>query len=234
MALINLRNALMAGKRTPTAQDYVQDGLIAMWDGIENAGWSVHDPNATTWKNLIGDTAWDMTVPAAWQNDGLYFDGTWCGKAPKTSETAITMECVCDPVVANFPMAFGWSYQGGVKRYSLLSNASSSLLRCYVGNSVFDGVFSATAHSYAVVIGATQSKIFVDGVLSSTSTSAVGVSGETSNRFRLGGYGTRTDGDASGFFYKGHVQNFRISIGELTADEIAANYAIDKARFNLP
>lgn len=22
-----------------TAKDYVQDGLVAMWDGIENAGW---------------------------------------------------------------------------------------------------------------------------------------------------------------------------------------------------
>jgi hypothetical protein len=131
-------------------------------------------------------------------------------------------------------MVFGWSYQGGVKRYSLLNNASSSLLRCYVGNLTFDGVFSAAAHSYAVVIGATQSKIFVDGVLNSISTLAVGVSGETDNRFRLGGYGTRTDGDASGFFYKGHVQNLRMSIGELTSEEIARNYAIDKARFHLP
>ena len=35
----------------PTAKDYVQDGLIAMWDGVENAGWGVHDPNATVWKD---------------------------------------------------------------------------------------------------------------------------------------------------------------------------------------
>ena len=42
-------------KTMPTARDYVQDGLIAMWDGIENAGWGVHDPNATTWKDLTGN-----------------------------------------------------------------------------------------------------------------------------------------------------------------------------------
>ena len=36
--LINLRNGMMAGGK-PTARDYVQDGLIAMWDGIENVGW---------------------------------------------------------------------------------------------------------------------------------------------------------------------------------------------------
>ena len=44
-----------------TAKDYVQDGLIAMWDGIENAGWGVHDPNATVWKDLVG--GYDLTVP---------------------------------------------------------------------------------------------------------------------------------------------------------------------------
>jgi hypothetical protein len=52
MALINLRNALMAGKRTPTAKDYVQDGLVAMFDLKENAGWGVYDESATRWMNL--------------------------------------------------------------------------------------------------------------------------------------------------------------------------------------
>lgn len=42
-------------KFVPTAKDYVQDGLISMWDGIENAGWGVHDPNATVWKDLSGN-----------------------------------------------------------------------------------------------------------------------------------------------------------------------------------
>lgn len=43
-----------SGGGVPTARDYVQAGLVAMWDGIENAGWGVHDPNATVWKDLIG------------------------------------------------------------------------------------------------------------------------------------------------------------------------------------
>ena len=34
------------------ASAYVQSGLVAQWDGIENAGAGQHDPNATTWKNL--------------------------------------------------------------------------------------------------------------------------------------------------------------------------------------
>lgn len=41
-----------------TAKDYVQDGLVAMWDGIENAGWGVHDSNATVWKDLVSEVDW--------------------------------------------------------------------------------------------------------------------------------------------------------------------------------
>lgn len=31
----------------PTAVSYIQEGLVAQWDGIENAGPRMHDPNAT-------------------------------------------------------------------------------------------------------------------------------------------------------------------------------------------
>ena len=52
-------------KTIPTARDYVQDGLIAIWDGIENAGWGLHDPNATEWKQLMtSSTNYDLVVPA--------------------------------------------------------------------------------------------------------------------------------------------------------------------------
>ena len=50
--------------RVYTARDYVQDGLIAMWDGIENAGWGVHDPDATVWKDLTGN-GFDAAVHGA-------------------------------------------------------------------------------------------------------------------------------------------------------------------------
>lgn len=37
---------------SPTAKNYVQDGLVAMWDGIENAGWKTHRSNLPV--DLIG------------------------------------------------------------------------------------------------------------------------------------------------------------------------------------
>ena len=39
-----------------SAKDYVQDGLVCMWDAIENVGWGVHDYTATHWVELISGT----------------------------------------------------------------------------------------------------------------------------------------------------------------------------------
>ena len=36
-----------------TASDYVQDGLMAMYDGIENAGLGIHNYDAINWTNLV-------------------------------------------------------------------------------------------------------------------------------------------------------------------------------------
>ena len=37
-----------------------QDGLVTQWDGIDNAGTGTHDPNAATWKDLVGNI--DLTL----------------------------------------------------------------------------------------------------------------------------------------------------------------------------
>ena len=61
----------------PTARDYVLTGLIAMWDGIENAGFGAHSGNTLVWKNLgsLG-SAYDATRLAqaqAWTDNGAVF-----------------------------------------------------------------------------------------------------------------------------------------------------------------
>ena len=42
------------------SSSYVTNGLIAQWDGIDNAGTGTHDPTAATWKDLRGSL--DMTL----------------------------------------------------------------------------------------------------------------------------------------------------------------------------
>ena len=59
-----------------TADSYIQDGLIAQWDGIDNAGTGTHDPNATTWKELKGDLATTATALTFINGNAAYFNGT--------------------------------------------------------------------------------------------------------------------------------------------------------------
>ena len=41
---------------------YVSSGLVAQWDGVENAGRGVHSDSPTVWKDLVGSN--DITLPA--------------------------------------------------------------------------------------------------------------------------------------------------------------------------
>ena len=50
----------MAHATTYTSASYVQDGLVAQWVGIDNAGTGVHDPTTNVWKDLKGHN--DLTI----------------------------------------------------------------------------------------------------------------------------------------------------------------------------
>ena len=55
-----------------TVADYVQDGLCAVWDGIENAGVGIHDDTLTQWKDLIGECPliWDVSK-CTWEENAI-------------------------------------------------------------------------------------------------------------------------------------------------------------------
>ena len=100
--MLGARTAAWAksGGGVPTARDYVQDGLIAMWDGIENAGWGVHNQNERSiWVDLVGGH--NMVIKGAvpdsvftenaFHNNNLKF-GTICKDKITYGATAITVE----------------------------------------------------------------------------------------------------------------------------------------------
>ncbi len=70
------------------ATDYVQDGLVALYDGIENAGVGVRDGSAAIWKNLVAGGP-DLTfepvseggdVTKGWTDNAYSFDQSAYGK----------------------------------------------------------------------------------------------------------------------------------------------------------
>ena len=211
-----------------TAKDYVQDGLVAMWDGIENAGWGVHDPNATVWKDLIGSK--NMTLA-----NGATFD-TNSMKAGEKSICYASYEGVLFGSTATLELIFS-----GIDNdiYETIFTRSDDYFSIY-NNSAYNNEAAwtvkgpnerpklSTAHYKPLVVSwdSSGSKIqYQDGseVGSSTSLYNGGGTAEWS-----------ICGRDSIHKFIGNVYCVRIYDRVLTADEIAANYAIDKARFDLP
>lgn len=54
-----------------SAKSYVQKGLVAQWDAIENAGYGKHISNPREWKDLIGSRAAKLSNNALFDKTGL-------------------------------------------------------------------------------------------------------------------------------------------------------------------
>ena len=224
--MIGARTGAWAKSGMPTAKDYVQDGLVAMWDGIENAGWGVHDPNATVWKDLVGSNDFIYHGSPFVESNNLRFDGySYC-----SVNTNLSAECI--EIIASFnsdkinnavfsatgirkpqltkTTSGGWGFgYSGVRWPSLLLSPYDNLVHTFVynnreGNSeeYIDGIFKESYDMKPI----NCSSLF----LARTQNSGVSYNGETS------------------------IYCVRIYETQLERKEVAANYAIDKARFNLP
>ena len=220
-------------KQGKTAKDYVQDSLIAMWDGIENAGWGQHDANATTWKDLSGNNN-DLVL-----QNGAHFDALSLISADRNKITAKlspdaflaynTIE-VCafwdETRNASALICFGNSInnarmltarkidiqiRSGPYNYSIPSELQSAR-----------NTWSATYPAYN-----TQSP-YVAGTLIQTT--------PTTNNWNYPNrpFGLSGSSNYQSYNFVGNYYCVRLYSRALTASEIAANYAIDNERFNLP
>lgn len=220
--------ARKAEPSVPTARDYVQTGLVAMWDGIENAGWGVHDANATSWKDLVSgitltsvngrfgatetSMAWTARDRLRCYNDTI--------KAAMCS-TTLTLEVGITN--SNIPA----SLQGvnGVPSvaYGQIGALSDGAV-AFGQSKSYDGFVR-----YTLTGDGTTGRLYYNGQEVGSSTSIVNSSAKLTNQFIVNG-----DASSSGVASTGSVNYVRIYSRALIADEIAANNAIDKRRFNLP
>ena len=212
---------------TPFENPYVTDGLVAMFDGEWNAGWGIHDETATEWKDLCGGESLIIgggtpiinaqSIDCSSQGKGIcYWKYSSGREIAFASPTSYSIEVVCkvninvDHVV--FRNGDNRFWQGLKNRIILgaLRNITPSLRALPTIVSYYlDFVNRATYRN-----GELYTKTGLD-----------------SNTFRSGRFIIGTDNSS----YAGaEVFAFRVYSRALTAEEIAANYAIDKERFNLP
>lgn len=238
-----------SGKRTPTARDYVQDGLIAMWDGIENAGYGVRDQNATVWKDLSGN-GYDLTLTSRGATFGP--SGLVCPDSVSDTASAAngnfnlatslqSLEFCCSYTrctanmnetkdwcyAASFGTFLGWTitFKGGTGNDSGVGLTGHRVRRMDVAFADERFTVSATTSSkgtYALQ----PSALYYRGV-SQNMAGEITIQGSPQDVTHIGGVNDK-------YPFVGTIHSVRAYYRALTAEEIAANYAIDKERFNLP
>lgn len=224
-----MRRRMMASVGAKTwVNPYITDGLIAMWDGEWNAGGGAHDPDSVIWKDLAGRN--DMFL---W-NTGCQFYGNFLKTAASqhcavlrkiNGDDIVTIEGVVRPygndglVIAQFSGSdsigkwLGFRANGSV-------NFSSAASCAFV-----DSITSIHSYSGVNAFGKfVDSRIRVDGKLMITQ--GVGMS--------WGGKDATSINSIASTYTVSDIYCMRIYSRELSADEVAENYAIDKARFGLP
>ena len=225
---------------------YVTDGLVAMWDSIWNTDFNNHDQNATTWIDLVGNnvvTTTSTTAPTALGN-GFRFNGSQYFtvtpddniKSVGTNNHDITVEIGFNANPQSKEnqglLGFGTSSQRNIWMFfgNPPTSTSSTLdaqlqksssLRLWYKQGVFP---TGTKHHVVFSSSSTTMSGWLDGIKVS-STRTIGKQTSLGQSFigRISSYNN---------FY-GDIYFIRIYNRALTEDEIAANYAIDKQRFNI-
>lgn len=217
----------------PTARDYIQDGLVAMWDGIENAGWGIHDPNATVWKDLSGN-GYDIPLTSNAIVDG---------NAMRMKTAGIT-----DYGLGRVQITGGksqWFLESCLKYKSTSGSktilcvgpiTSANSTPCLV---VKNNMYFEWNYYYNKTIA-----VFTEGrVLTVSANTREGyvnaepISGNSQDTWGFTQDWVCIAGDSrnQGYALGGSsIHNVRIYSRALTAEEIQHNYNIDKRRFNLP
>ena len=225
-----------------TARDYIQDGLIAMWDGIENAGWGVHDSNAAIWKELVN--GWDLPMPSGtvWNEDSVGPSNTseagYFGKASK-QEMSVAMAA---NNAAAFEISFLKTGDSISPKWSTSSGQGPNFYLRFLNNQVAmynNGGMTGSGHYFynfrlsknvfhTLVLNMESGKkcqVYADGVKVDESRN---VGNFNVSLWKTGNY------IQEWCFQYEKQYCWRIYNRVLTNSEIAANHDIDVARFNLP
>lgn len=217
---------------------YVTDGIIAMWDGEWNAGPGVHDASATVWKDLSRN-ANDLTL---WPGGDETWETNAIANADKGSpRTACMATAPHDPgQFATIEIVF---------RNDNVTLTRDVIRPFEVPDSEWHG-FLVYPSKLSVGYGSSGAMNYapVAGDIVSVSATFASATSQTIDDARINGSGvsltsnwSRTKYDrfvvggriASGAPFIGAIYCIRLYSRALTAIELDANYAIDKARFNL-
>ena len=205
-----------------SAKDYIQDGLVAMWDGIENAGWGVHDPDSTTWNDLVSGTPFAVSGIGYFTADAFHSTNRIVGELDTTAMRTAIGTSVFTAEIVNSSSNFNVSiFMWGNPRAFTFTTLSNYAVRFISGDTIISQTASGMGQStgvYGIARNGLQAKAYFRGVQLGAETTCAAIGSPTLGMDIPAKYA---------------INSIRIYSRALTAEEIAHNYEIDKARFGL-
>ena len=236
--LINLRNALMTGKKWKNP--YVTDGLVAMWDAEWNAGGGKHDATQRM-IDLSGNGAMATVLAGSPEMNANYiqldghsaFQFTASPQIAALTKNAATIEIAVkfestvenefalylEPTYSIIYSCFGYRIAG---RYGLFASFWGST---YPQLEIMKP-WPTYAHLYACTSTASRSVHYINNAQKKSAS-------QSDHRPFAVSCSSGYIGFGYGNYMKGKFYSARLYSRTLAAAELAANYAIDKARFGL-
>ena len=218
-----------------TAADYIQDGLVAMWDAIENVGWNEHDDDSAVWIDLVGEKTLTLRNNAHFAADRLV--------CPNTGAPAFSISPI--EGIYSYEIGFMTDVTRGIVIY--VRNGQYG----YIYNNQYwcNGVPGNNKPSICTLSNWVSKDLcmsFVDSEESGTMTVAYrdGIDITKFGRvdywrqpnyslFAIGGYyGNYQNPDDTGTI-RGHVRYVRLYSRALTPLEVQYNHVIDSFRFGV-
>lgn len=228
-----------------SAADYIQDGLVCMFDGIENVDWGIHDSDATTWTDLVGGrtTTWlsDASNSLTWENGGLRRVGTkgitatvpWLANIKMGTKYTIELVMGDDSATSTYGINNYWYFD--CARHFFYAPKSDKRLVDYTG-SVFNELlpenFSFAPHTFAIACDGTnydasrmEFRTHIDGDFLRTGHCTV------SSATTMYLFGRARDWPDT---RDTTIYAVRIYSRGLSDNELKYNHLVDRLRFNLP
>lgn len=235
---------------------YITDGLIAMWDGEWNIAVGSHSDTTTVWKDISGHGNHFILKPDTyvWEDKAIFgLDGRTGSNivigymGTKTFGPIGTIECVANP-------GYGHDYESSYLNGIILAGpyadgiiivqprGYASRTVCCILNQVHGAPWYSKAGYGTRAIDMT---VAFSSILEGTGTSASYLNGSqissysylvnsrNFDRISLGGRYNSYAGIEQ-YPYYGPIYCIRIYSRQLTAEEVAYNFALDQERFDIP
>ena len=208
-----------------SARSYVGRGLKTQFDGIDNEGTGMHNPDATAWKDLAGTRDLTLTEHGSFAGgNALKCDGTGYAAGPTNAYTTYnTIELSCD-LGPDMDMKYVFcAGDTSHSRFFAVYAPNKFLVKTGDGEWVAEGIRPTMSATYS---GATPVGHFSNGDASTQDRTDTW--GQKGDKMVVGGGYTSTGNNT----YSGNVYLIRLYDRALSQDELRFNAAIDSIRFN--